>query len=139
MATPQEYDRRIAEALKGNTEFKVSTTAEGKLLLKQIVQVQKELRQIKKEIGLTIKDLRGQYADQKADVGKPGFGKGVMQGLFGKKAVGGMNASQKDKIRQAQTKQLGPYEELQRKVDRFVLEYDSHKLKIEGWIAQQDT
>jgi hypothetical protein len=137
MATPQEYDRRIAGALEGNTEFKVSTAAEGKLLLKQIVQVQKELRQIKKEIGLTVKDLRGQYADQKAKVGKGGFGTGVMQGLFGKKAVGGMNAAQKNKIRQNQDKQLDPYEDLQRKVDRLVLEYDSHKLKIEGWIAQQ--
>lgn len=137
MATPQDYERRIKQALEGNTQFSVNTVPEAQLATKRIVQLQKELRLIKKEIGLTIKSLRAQYADQKADVGKAGFGKGVMQGIFGKKSVAHMDATQKDRIRQTQNKQLAPYEALQNNIDRFILEFDGHKVKLESWVNEQ--
>jgi len=138
MATPlQDYERRIKQTLEGKTRFDINTAAEAQLALRQIVQLQKELRQIKKEIGLTIKSLRAQYADQKEGVSKAGFGKGVMQGVFGKKSVARMDAAQKDRIRQNQNKQLAPYEALQSNIDRFILEYDGQKVKLDAWVSQQ--
>ena len=137
MASPADYEKRIKTLLQSNSSFKAKTVPDAKVIQKTIIQTQKELRQIKKEIALTMKDLRAQYATQKAGVGKAGFGKGVMQGIFGKKSVSHMDAQTKDRIRQAQVKQLAPYEALQAYIDRMILEYDKHKLTIDGWISEQ--
>lgn len=137
MASAQDYARRVNQVLAGNKSFKANTVAEARMILKQIVQAQKDLRQIKKEIGLTMKSLRAQYADQKEQVSKAGVGKGLMQGVFGKKSVSRMDASRKDQIRQNQNKQLAPYEAVQNQIDRTILEYDRQKVAVDAWIAKQ--
>ena len=133
----QDYAHRVDELLKGNARFRVESVDDAKLSIKRITQMQKELRQVKKEIGLTLKSLRAQYSDQKAGVGKPGFGQGFMQGIFGKKTVGRANAVKRDTIRQNQQNQLAPYEQLQHRIDNILVECDANKLKLEQYIAQQ--
>jgi hypothetical protein len=132
-----DYEKRVQAITSANARFDVTTVAEAKAAQKQIVLAQKELRQVKKEMGLTMRDLRAQYADKKEDVSRGSFSKGVAQGLFGKKTVARADASQKDAIRQAQQKQLAPYEALAAHIDAVLLDYDRRKMQIDAWIAQQ--
>lgn len=136
MSNLEVYKQRIGDILRGRTQLSAKTIPEARLMLRQMSQVQKELRQVKKEINLTMKSLRSQYADQKEDVARSTFGKGLLQGFFGRKSVSRMDAAQKNSIRQTQNKHLAPYEDLMRQIDGIILEYDGLKLKAESWITQ---
>jgi hypothetical protein len=71
-----DYEKRVQAITSANARFDVTTVAEAKAAQKQIVLAQKELRQVKKEMGLTMRDLRAQYADKKEDVSRGSFSKG---------------------------------------------------------------
>ncbi len=89
---------------------------------------------IKKDINLTKQAINGNYTSERTKVGK-GFGSGVAAGLFGRKAVGGMNASMRDSMRQKQVKVIAPYDAVNRKIDMILVQLDQLKLQIDSWIV----
>lgn len=136
MPSADEYAQRLQAILAGRNEFTLKRLEDAPLALRRVNQLQKEIRLLKKEIGLTIKSLRSQYTAQRVEASKESFGKNVVRGLVGRRFVSRFDAAAKDSIRQAQHQQIGPYEELSRRIDTVLLDFDAFKIRIEQWVSE---
>ncbi len=103
---------------------------EGKALIQRIREMQKELRLIKQEVTATISAVKSEFASARTQVGK-GFGAGLAAGFFGRKAMGSVNASEKDRLRRKQADFVRPYEAAKHEIDQFLATLDRFKGKIE--------
>jgi hypothetical protein len=137
MTSSKDYAKRIDDVMDSAKELKATSVPEAKLVLKQIGQVKRELQLIKKEINLEKKNLRSAYTTAKVKVGKGGFGQGVLQGLFGKKTMGSINAAQREDIRRKERAQIAPYEHLTQHIDKCLLALDAYRVSIETLLAEQ--
>jgi hypothetical protein len=137
VTTAKEYITKI-ESILGvkmhNNAFELSfsfdTEEEGKLLLRRITMMKKEMGIVKKELNNTMKNIRSEYTAKKAEVGTS-FGAGLAAGLFGKKFVGKNNAIQKENLRRQQVNAISPYEVVLNLVDKLLIKLDDLKIQIE--------
>lgn len=134
MPSAAEYAQRIQAILEGRNTVDLKRLEDAPPTLKRLTQVQKELKLLKKEIGLTIKSLKAQYTDQKMQASKNTGGKELSKILFGRRLVSRFDADQKRDIQQSQHQQLAPYEDVSRIIDRTLLDIDALKIKIEQWV-----
>jgi len=140
MKTAKDYDKKVWETLgtiaKGKEiHIKWETIAEAKLHRAKIVQVQKELRLIKKDVGITKKSINSYYVSEKAKVGK-GIGAGITSGIFGKKSSGKMNVITRNRLRNSQLNQVAPYDQVSREIDSIIMQLDQLKMKIDTWLVE---
>ena len=98
--------------------------------MKQIVLDQKQLRTIKKEINLVIKNINQQVTQSGTDsvvsVGLDVFGK--------HKWAGRLRAETRRAIEREKKNARQPYMELKETIDRVILEGDKLKLKAEEYL-----
>jgi hypothetical protein len=85
-----------------------------------------------------MRQIRASFAAKKAEIGKPGFTKGVMQGVFGKKTVGKMNAMEREALRKRQYEVLSPYESVIQIIDEALVELDRLKMQLEAVVARHE-
>jgi hypothetical protein len=100
--------------------------------------MQKRLRLLKKDIGITTKSVRSEFTAKKADIGK-GLTAGLGAAIFGKKAVGKMNAVDRENLRRAQSKAVAPYEALSRTIDDIIIKLDGIKLEMEKSVLSESS
>lgn len=139
MVDALEYENRAWRSLETiardrKIDLEWNSIAEARLHKSRITQIQKELRLIKKEVIQTRKEINAVYAAQQINVGK-GFGSGLAAGIFGRKAVGAVNASAKSNLRQRQLNATAPYDSVSRLIDGILLQLDQVKLQLDSWIA----
>jgi hypothetical protein len=101
-----------------------------KLQMKQIVIAQKQLRAIKKEINLAIRNINQQATQSGTDsVVSVGFD------VFGKhKWAGRLRAETRRAIERDKKSTRQPYMQLKEAIDRLILEGDKLKLKAEEYL-----
>jgi hypothetical protein len=101
-----------------------------KLQMKQIMLAQKQLRAIKKEINLAIRNINQQATQSGTDsvvsVGLDVFGK--------HKWAGRLRAETRRAIEREKKNARQPYMQLKDMIDRFILEGDQLKLKAEEYL-----
>ena len=137
MTSLEQYQSQLEEILGTHIEsgaihlqFKWDTDLEAKQELASIRHMQKQLRLLKKDIGITTKSIRSEFTAKNADIGT-GLAAGLGAAIFGKKAVGKMNAVDRENLRRAQSKAVAPYEALSRTIDDIILKLDGIKLEME--------
>ena len=139
MLSAQDYQKRVQAiignlAQDGKVHLTWNTAAEAKLHKTRIIQVQKELRLVKKELTAVKKVIHASYAAEKTKVGK-GLNAALAGALLGKKAVGKSNAAAKGNLQRQQFNAIAPYEYVGRTIDNILLQLDQLKLQLDTWIV----
>ncbi len=140
MVSAQEYEKQVwnvmGELTNKNKELKLrwETIHEAKHHKARITQVQKQLRLIKKEIGVTKKTINAAHASESTKVGK-GIKAGLAAGFFGKKNMGKVNAVQRDNIRRNKLNMIQPYDNVIHLIDNILVQLDGIKLELDGWVS----
>lgn len=111
-------------------EVAPETSREAKQQLAQLRQLQKRLRQVKREIGGEIKEIRAHYKAKVSQVGPSIFA--------GSKKTDQRRdvARQKRHLREEQDQSIAPYDQLRLGIDNILLELDEAKLEIQNWLEQ---
>lgn len=134
MTSISEYTHQIENIdISEKLEQTISTSAEAKELLKLCRDYQKQLRQIKKSVGLDIKSIRVEYKDKIVNAGS------VLGGafsLFGKRGMGGsIRADAKRGMTKERDSVISPYEELKLVIDNYIHGIDDAKNQLDGFIV----
>ncbi|NPA71217.1 MAG: zinc ribbon domain-containing protein [Gammaproteobacteria bacterium] len=132
MASPKEYWQRIEELGLDHMEIEVSSIAEAKTALRRVRGLQKELRQIKKNINLDMKSIRAMYRQKMATAAST---TSSIVSLFGKRKLAGqLRADEKRRLRMERDSILEPYESLKFTIDNLLLQLDAAKEQIQQFI-----
>ncbi len=133
---PKEYIRKInVLGIRKLSETKVRSCSDAKDLLKGVRNMQKGLRQIKKEINFEIKTIRLEYKEKSETAGTSSAS---FVRLLGKKgAARSMRASAKRRVAQERDRRIISYEELKMKIDDMILKMDQLKLQLEQYIQKE--
>ena len=135
MTSPESFANQIDSLdIENNLHRTVSSSAEAKTLKQDCVAYQKQLRQIKKSIGLEIKGIRAEYRDKIANAGSL---VGGAFSLFGKRGMGGnIRADAKRVMTRERDDVIGPYDHLKLLIDDYIHSIDNSKVEIDGWVQQ---
>lgn len=133
---PKDYIRKInALGIGKLKESKVRNRSDAQNLLKEIRNMQKGVRQIKKEINLEIKTIRQEYKGKSSTAGS---GSALVMGLLGQKGVArSIKASAKRGVAHERDRIIAPYEELKMKIDDMLVKMDRLKLQLEQYIQKE--
>jgi hypothetical protein len=99
-----------------------------------IRQMQKELRLVKKEVGLKEQEIRASFSSDTAHIGT-GLGAGVRAAVVGKNAARKMNTLEREHLRDRERHALAQYEMVRQTIDSALVTLDHIKLTIENWLA----
>ena len=140
MANPASYyfdEFRKAVGIKqGKNEttlsFNFETIQDAKLTKKKIIQIQKNLRNLKKETGLEMKQIKSRYSSEKKNV-QAGF----FSTISGTKYASKDRENKRDALRRKEKTELSGYENVIQNIDNALLDLDKAKLDIDLWIAEQ--
>lgn len=133
---PRDYIRKInALGIRELSKSRVKNASDAKNLLKEVRNMQKGIRQIKKEINLEIKAIRQQYKEKSSTAGA---GSALALGLLGQRgAARSIRASAKRGVAQERDRTIAPYEELKMKIDGMLIKMDRFKLQLEQYIQKE--
>jgi hypothetical protein len=92
--------------------------------------MQKEIRLLKKQLSSEMSEIRSHMTTVKTAIGK-GVGSALGGMVFGRKAVGAMNAARRDDARVAQHRMLQPYENMKNLMDQVLFKLETIKAQIE--------
>ena len=139
MTSAKDYEKRVNDILgtnmrNGKLHLHWESVEEAKLRKAEVAQMQKEIRLVKKQLSAHMREINSAYTSERTKVGK-GFGAAFLGGLFGKKSVGKVNASQRDSLRLQQLEARRPYESMGRMIDSVLLQLDQAKLQIDSWMV----
>lgn len=143
MKTPNQYLEQIADILgtkmrdgKLTIEYDVTTVAEAKNSIRRFTLQQKQLRQVKREIGQDTKSIRAQYKAV-ADKAQPSGGATLM-GLFGKRGMMKSSvADQRRKLARERDATLSPYTNVSLVIDDVLLQMDMIKVNLTEFIQSE--
>lgn len=134
MASPEQYWHRIKELGLDHMEIQVSTVSEAKETLKHIRKLQKELRQIKKNINLDMKAIRALYSQKISTAASTTSG---ILSLFGKRKLAGqLRADERRRLRMERDRTLQPYESLKLTIDDLLIQMDAAKERLQMFIEK---
>lgn len=119
----------IRETGRGKLQW--DSPREAKLLIARIGQVQKELKLLKKEIGITKQQIRAEFAEARTDVAKSGQLLGAFFGSKTRSAIARGRQNKRVGLREQQEDALAPYDRLIAYIDGKLIEFDRTKLAIE--------
>lgn len=136
MATAESYAQEAQRLIyrlfpEGKVALSWSSASEALAHKRSIMQLQKELRLIKKRIAVDKRQIGSQFTTQRLMIGK-GFGAGVAAGLFGRRNMGSVNAARRNDLRVQQLQAQAPYEEASAKIDAVLAQLDGLKNDIDG-------
>lgn len=110
----------------------LTSAAQAKQAKTTIVTAQKELRQIKSQIALEVKETRAEFKDKAAGAGSTG---GAVLSLLGKKGAGkSYAAASKRQVNSQRDNAIAPYERVKSAIDQLLLSYDKIKLQIDQYL-----
>jgi hypothetical protein len=114
----------------------ITNTHEAKLWIKQLIQMQKELRLLKKELNAVKKEIRD-IAKTAAKNAAHGFVLNtVNKALLGKGKERSLNAADKRNAEKFVLQNLAPYESIDQHIDQVLVKIDADKVRLESWILQ---
>lgn len=102
----------------------------GKRVIASVRTMQKEIRLLKKQLSSEMTELRSHMTTQKTAIGK-GLGSALGGMVFGRKAVGAINAARRDDARVAQHRMMQPYENMKSLMDQVLGKLETIKAQIE--------
>lgn len=102
----------------------------GKRLIANIRDMQKQIRLLKKQLSAEMSEVRSHMTTNRTAIGK-GVGTALGGMIFGRKAMGSMNAARRDDARVAQHRAMQPYEDLKNLMDQVLAKLESTKSHIE--------
>lgn len=103
-----------------------------KKALREITQIEGELRQTKKRIALDVQSIRQSYAERSANAG--GGGSFVLS-MFGKRgSAGTWRAQAKRELARQKAKELEPYESVKLQIDSALLTTANAKAQLKELI-----
>ncbi len=134
-----QFRRIVGTAETENTiKFSVTwvTKAEARQKSKNFIQMQKELRQLKREINSTIKEIRGAFRNEKTNVHADG-----LAALFGSdsESAAHQRAVKRANLRQQETEMVARYQPILKTIDDTILTIDKLKMQIDGKLAEIGT
>lgn len=130
----QEYERR-AKSIVFAREYEITTPSQARTIKAELSQVQKDLRQLKKEIDLDIKQIRAVYTQKLATAAQTSSG---LLSVLGKRAAAGsLRADEKRRLVRERDRTIQPYANLKLAIDAQLLELDRTKAQIDQFIVQQ--
>jgi len=129
MKTSDEYvadlEKVVGAGLEGGAislTFHWDTAPEGKKLLAQVRQMQRELWHIKRGVNQTIKELRSAFKERSSN---------VEAGLLSIFAI-----KKRRELRRQQEGELEPFEAIKLAIDSGLLQLDRIKLEVQTWLAE---
>lgn len=115
-----------------------STPKEGKDQKRSLVQLQKELRVIRRQLQLERQSINAQFLTRRSTVGiSPGANladnliAGLAYGVFGKTNVGRINAANKRQLRIDQLQATAPFADALNKLDTILAQMETLKNEID--------
>jgi rubrerythrin len=134
VASPEEYRRQIKDLGLERMEIKASSIAEAIDALKRTRGLQKELRQIKRNIDLDMKTIRADYGQRMSTAASASS---AIVTLFGKRKLAGqLRADEKRHLRLERDRTLQPYESIKLTVDDLLVQMDSAKAQLQAFIEE---
>ncbi|MEW8051467.1 MAG: zinc-ribbon domain-containing protein [Candidatus Thiodiazotropha sp.] len=135
MTTIAEFKQQINNLnIEESINGEISSIQDAKQTKKTCIDCQRELRQIKKSIGLEIKTIRSEYRDKIANAGSV---VGGAFSLFGKRGLGGsIRADAKRGMTRERDDVIAPYEELKLLIDNFIHSIDDVKNQLSKYIQE---
>ncbi len=114
--------------------FSVSSISEAKQALAKIRDIQKQLRQIKREINVDMKAIRVAFAEKKSTAGSGGS---AVLAVFGKrKLAGSYRAGAKRQLNKERDQMLAPYESLKLAIDKAIIDFDQMKMQLSTYLEE---
>ena len=133
MNWPPGYQQKIKQIIgqsfeDGTPEFySLRDGSDPKEAIKKIQLIIKQLRIVKTEINLDMKQIRTKYSDERGKVSEGGFWTGA---LSGQKIAGRARQIQRQELNKNQRNELSPYENCKQSVDMLITSMDEMKLEI---------
>jgi hypothetical protein len=141
MKEPAVYIEQVFEALGAQVdretgqmslEWSYDTIGEAKLVKKELIMHQKELRAIKRDVNADMKTIRHHFKAETDSVEA-----GLMTTLFGgKRRAGQERAQKKREIMARRDSLLEPYETVKCDIDNILLEIDKSKLDVDRFVME---
>jgi len=131
MPTLEDLSSRVQDLRQRSEDLWFLAPEQSSQTIQQARLAQKAFRLLKKEVVANIKEIRSSFTASKARVGSPTIGRVLADVFLGSKAVGSMNADERERIRSRQIRTLRPYEELSRAIDDALLGLDRLKIVLE--------
>lgn len=134
MTTTTEYRHQISELGLDRMEIRASSLAEAKASLTKVRSLQKQLRQIKRNINLDMKAIRAEYRQMTSTAAGTSS---TIVGLFGKRKLAGqMRADKKRRLNAERDRKLAPYDTLKLTIDDLLTQMDDAKAQLQNFIEE---
>lgn len=138
-----DYLQRIADILgtklidgRIEIDFHADTVEQAKAMLPRFTLQQKQLRQLKREIGQDTRVIRAQYKERAANV-QPSSGASLL-GLFGKRGASRTSvADERRRLARERDAQLVGYDNVKLMIDNVLIQIDAIKLEFNEFISQE--
>jgi len=134
MLTPEEYYSQIKELGLDHLERHVSSPVEAKATLTKLRSLQKQLRQIKRNINLNMKAIRAEYRERASTAAA--MSSTVVSLLGKRKLAGQMRADEKRRLSAERDRRLESYDRLKLMIDELLTEMDAAKVQLDNFIEE---
>jgi hypothetical protein len=137
----KEYQERINALLRqylGGTSLQLEweTPAEAKLHIKNIRNLQKELKLLKKEVQMQKQQVKAEYAGSRAKLqGRSNTGRIIGGGLG--KFLKGSASNQRVDLRKDELSDMEQFDSTTRGIDSVIMQLDQFILKVEQQVAAE--
>jgi len=139
MPSADDYAKRVKHIIGAEGDikrmtrsWKWNTIPEAKQHLAAIRQMQKELRQVKRDLNVEMKAIRTRYK-MRMDRAQAG----VLASLAGRGAARRSQANKRRRLCEERDRTLAPYDSVKLAIDDALTQLDRIKLELQGWVARQ--
>lgn len=135
MKDAQEYYNDIEGAGYLNYQISLEGIPQARQEKKRIIVAQKHLRQIKREVNLTQKQVRAEFSQRSTSAGS---GLSTVFSLFGKRKIAGQfRAAAKSDLRAERDNILNLYNNVKNIIDEILIEMDRIKIDLDEYILDE--
>ncbi len=136
--SPIEFCDKITAIVDAVRVVQFSNPKGARAAKSQIVQAQKLLRHVKKEVGIKVRSINAACDQRQADITHNfTLGDAAALLLFGAGADRSYKAAKKQDVRYMKSNISSAYSEVKVAVDRALIQLDNMKLQIDNWIASR--
>lgn len=129
MQPSEYYHERVLALLPSDGAFTAHSADEAKAVKKEIVLIQKRLRQLKSEINLDIKTVRADYQAQAQKTQSRGTLLGILTGK--RRFASRLGAIDRQRAADNRNDTIAPYEAVKGLIDQLLVQLDGGKLQID--------
>ena len=135
MALPDEYMSQISElGLREDMVIEAHTVPEAKSALREIRNLQRQLRQTKRNVNLDMKAIRAHYRQRMSTAASTSS---AFVGILGKRKLAGqLRADEKRRLRMERERKLTPYDQVKYVIDDLLTQLEGAKGQLQQYIEQ---